>query len=135
VLNSRPYPSIASNHILPDGSLLHPGSDQRVQVGPDPSTKATGNFKSGRTKTVTPHRLTEGGGEWQRNWRWEAKEVRVREEGGRDWPRHLSDHGKVGETSTTYGSLEADVEVLHADTAQWPGGKRSSMTGQSKSTN
>ena len=119
----------------PDGSLFDPGPDQRVQVGPDPSTKATGTFESRRTEAVAPHRLAEGGSKRKRNWRWEAKEVGVCEEGGRDRPRHLSDYGEVGETCTTYGPLKADSKAAITDNLQWPRGKHSLMTGPWKSTN
>jgi hypothetical protein len=122
--------ALASQH----GRFCYPGSDERVQVGPDPSTKATGKVESGRPTTISPHRLTEGGSKWQCNWRWETKEVGVCEESSRDRPRHISHDGQIRETGATYGSLKPRLDVSNADNVQSPRGKRYSMTGRSKST-
>ena len=130
-LCADPPIALASQH----GRFCYPGSDARVQVGPDPSTKATGKVESGRTTTISPHRLTEGGCKWQCNWRWKAKEVRVCEESSRDRPRHISHDGQIREIGTTYDSLKLRLDVSNADNVQSPRGKRYSMIGLSKSTN
>ena len=122
--------ALSSQH----GRFCYPGPDERVQVGPHPSAKATGKVKSGRTTTITPHRLTEGGSKWQCNWRWKAKEVGVCEESSRHRPRHISHDGQIRETGTTYGSLKPWLDASNADNVQSPRGKRYSMTGLSKST-